>query len=219
MMSNIVVIIPAYNEKTSIASVVNNLKRAGFGDVVVINDGSSDGTALTASEEGCVVINHTVNMGLGAALRSGFEFAVMNDYRYVLTFDGDGQMRADDALRVYEEAKSGNPFVYGCRNFDISGTPKIRKYTNLLADVVTAVLSGRYVRDTQSGIRCIRLDLLKTFNLKCRGYSISSELIIESIRSGITPKPVKIDAIYTKESLKKGQKISNSVKVVKELLG
>jgi len=158
-------------------------------------------------------------MGLGAGLRSGFEFAVEHKYEYVLTFDGDGQMRADDAVKIYEETQKGYDFVYGCRNFNVQGVPRIRKYTNLLADALTAFLSGKFVWDTQSGLRCIKVDLLKKLNLKSRGYSISSELIIESLKNGVTPKPVKIDAIYTKESLKKGQKISNSFRVVKELLG
>ncbi len=213
------VIIPVYNEQKHIAGVISMLEGAGFINILAVNDGSLDNTSGIISKVGIQSLNHFVNMGLGAALRTGFKYAITNGFDYVLTFDGDGQMRAEDAVGVFEEAQRGHDFVYGCRDFNIPGVPKVRKFTNLLADVLTALLSGRYVKDTQSGLRCIKVDLLKKFDLKSRGYSISSELIIQSIKHGVIPKPVKIDAIYTKESLKKGQKISNSFRVVRELLG
>jgi glycosyltransferase involved in cell wall biosynthesis len=219
MENKCLIVIPAYNEQEYIVEVVIELNRVGFGEILVVDDGSKDDTGNAASKAEAKVITHSVNMGLGAGVRSGFEFAVGLNYKYVITFDGDGQMRAEDAVKVYEEAQKGYDFVYGCRNFNVAGVPKIRKYTNLLADVITALLSDNFVWDTQSGLRCIKVDLLKKLNLKSRGYSISSELVIESIKNGVTPKPVKIDAIYTKESLKKGQKISNSFRVIKELLG
>jgi len=217
--SKILIIIPAHNEQENIAGVVDELKRAGFEEILVVDDGSGDGTRDVASRMGVKVITHSVNMGLGTGLRSGFEFAIAQNCEYAITFDGDGQMRAEDAIKVFEEAQKGYDFVYGRRNFTVRGVPKIRKYTNLLADTLTAFLSGKFVWDTQSGLRCIKVDLLRKFNLKSRGYSVSSELVIESIKNGVIPKSVKIDAIYTIESLKKGQKISNSFRVVKELLG
>lgn len=218
-MKKCLIVVPAYNEGKHIQGVSNDLEKAGFGEILVIDDGSRDNTGVVASKAGAKVISHPVNMGLGTGLRSGFEFAVAHNYEFVVTFDGDGQMRAEDAVKIYEEAQKGYAFVYGCRNFNVHGVPRIRKYTNLLADALTAFLAGKFVWDTQSGLRCIKVDLLKKFNLKSRGYSISSELVIESLKNGVTPEPVKIDAIYTKESLKKGQKISNSFRVVKELLG
>jgi len=219
VFANILVIIPVYNEQEHVAGVISMLQGAGFVDILAVNDGSSDNTSGVISDVEVQSLNHWVNVGLGAGLRTGFEYAVANGFDYVITFDGDGQMRAEDAVKIFEEAQRGHDFVYGCRDFNIPGVPKVRKFTNLLADLLTAMLSGRYVKDTQSGLRCIKVDLLKKFDLKSRGYSISSELIIQSINHGVIPKPVKIDAIYTKESLKKGQKISNSFRVVKELLG
>jgi len=219
MIEDCLVVIPAYNEQVRIDGVVSCLRESRFKNFILVDDGSSDGTSDVCKDTGLNTARHFVNMGLGAGLRTGFEYAVTNGFGYVLTFDGDGQMRAEDAVKIFEEAQKGHDFVYGCRDFNILGVPKVRKFTNLLADLLTALLSGRYVKDTQSGLRCIKVDLLKKFDLKSRGYSISSELIIQSINHGVIPKPVKIDAIYTKESLKKGQKISNSFKVVKELLG
>lgn len=219
MYKSVLVVMPCFNEQRCAGGAVYALIKAGFGNVLVIDDGSRDNTGAVASRAGVEVITHSVNMGLGSAIRTGLIYAIDAGYKFVITFDGDGQMRAEDAVKVYEEAQKGYGFVYGYRNFDIAEIPRIRKYTNLLADALTALLSGKFVWDTQSGLRCMKVDLLRRLDLKSRGYSISSELIIESIKNGVTPKPVRIDAIYTKESLKKGQKVSNSFRVVKELLG
>ena len=219
MENRCLIVIPAYNEQEYIVEVVTELKKSGFVDVLVVNDGSKDKTVDSLLGVEVSVISHPVNMGLGAGLQTGFDYAIAKNYEYVVTFDGDGQMRAEDAVKIYEEARKGNDFVYGWRNFNAPEVPRVRKYTNLLADALTAFLAGKFVWDTQSGLRCIKVDLLRKFNLKSRGYSISSELIIESIKNGVLPRSVKIDAIYTKETLKKGQKISNSFRVVKELLG
>jgi len=219
MKTKTLVIIPAYNEQQYISRVIMSLKRLGFGCVLVVDDGSKDNTGSLALGAGANVISHPVNMGVGAATRTGFCYALKQDFDYVMTFDGDGQMRAEDAFRVYLETRKGYEFVYGCRDFNTAGTPKVRVVANFLADTIIAFLSGRMVKDTQSGLKCVSSRLLKTLNLRTMGYSICSEMVIESIKHGVIPKPVKIDAIYTKESLKKGQKISNSFRVVKELLG
>jgi glycosyltransferase involved in cell wall biosynthesis len=219
MDNKTLVIIPAYNEQEHVASVVDGLKSVGFEDILVIDDGSMDSTRSRATESGAKVVSHPVNMGVGAGTRTGFSYALDNGFDYVLTFDGDGQMRPEDAVKIHMEAQKGYDFVYGRRDFNTASTPWVRRVTNWLADLVTAFLSGRIVWDTQSGLKCINTKLLKKMNLRSSGYSICSELVIESIKSGVVPKPVKIDAIYTKASLKKGQKISNSFRVVKELLG
>lgn len=219
MNNKTLVIIPAYNEQENIAKVIAGLKEVGFENILVVDDGSRDNTGIIALEAGAKVIAHPINMGVGAGTRTGFVYALAKGFDHVITFDGDGQMRAEDAVRLHEEAQKSYDYVYGRRNFNILGVPKIRKYTNLLADALTALLTGKFIWDTQSGLRCIKVNLLKKFNLKSRRYSIPSELVIESLKNGVTPKPVKIDAIYTKESLKKGQKISNSFRVVEELLG
>ena len=219
MNNKTLVIIPAYNEHENIAKVIASLKKVGFENVLVIDDGSGDNTGIMALEAGAKVIAHPINMGVGAGTRTGFVYALDKGFDHVITFDGDGQMRSEDAVRIYQEAQKGYDFVYGCRDFNTPNTPRMRKITNWLADTITAVLSGKIVRDTQSGLKCVNGDLLRKMNLRSTGYSICSELIIESLKNGVTPKPVKIDAIYTKESLKKGQKISNSFRVVKELSG
>ena len=219
MSDNNLVIIPAYNEQIRITGVVENLRREEVEDILVIDDASDDETRDLVRALGVKLIEHPVNMGVGSGLRTGFEFAIIKDYKYVITVDGDGQMKASDAAKLCDVARKGHGFVYGCRNLNEPGVPRIRRCINTLADIFTACLSGKYVVDTQSGLRCISVKLLEKFNLKSRGHSISSELIAESIKNNVVPVAVKVDAIYTKESIKKGQKISNSLKVIGELLG
>lgn len=220
LLEDSLVIIPVYNEERTIEGVINDLLGKGFKRILVVNDGSTDPTLSLVSKHPVRVINHIINMGYGSALRTGFECAIKWGFKYVITFDADGQMRAEDAARIlYESINNNWNYTHGCRDFNYPGVPRTRKFMGILADILTFLLSGKYVKDTQSGLRCINVGLLRKFNLRSIGFSIPSELVIESIRNGEVPKPVTIKAIYTKESLKKGQKISNSFKVVKELLG
>src|SRR5258706_10031395 len=89
------VVIAAYNEAGVIARVITDVRRRGY-PVVVVDDGSADATAEVAAEAGAVVINHPVNLGQGAALQTGIEYALAEGADFVVTFDADGQHRADD---------------------------------------------------------------------------------------------------------------------------
>src|SRR4029453_8360984 len=89
------VVIPAYNEGTVIFRVVSDVKRAGY-SVVVVDDGSSDATAEQAQAAGATVIKHPFNLGQGAALQSGIEYALAQAAECIVTFDADGQHRVSD---------------------------------------------------------------------------------------------------------------------------
>lgn len=215
---DVLVVMPAYNEEARIASVIEDLKREEFNNILVVDDGSTDDTGNLAREFGCVVLTHLVNLGYGAGLRTGFDFALSRGYDTVITFDADGQMLAKDAIRLYKKSEEGFDYVYGYRNFNVRGVPLLRKIVVFFADILTALLSGKYIKDTQSGLRCIKTRLLRRFRLQSRGFSISSELVVEAVRNGVIPKSVTIDAVYTKDSLEKGQKNLDCFRVAKELL-
>src|SRR5690348_14005578 len=89
------VVVPAYNEARVIPGVVSGLKQEGY-QVVVVDDGSSDATAEIAAQSGAIVLSHPINLGLGAALQTGIEFALARGADLLVTFDADGQHRAAD---------------------------------------------------------------------------------------------------------------------------
>lgn len=214
------VIIPVYNEETTLKSVLEDLNSAGFSRILVVNDGSKDASLQIAEEFGVLVVSHEVNLGYGAALRTGFTCFLQNTkYKYAVTFDADGQMSPADVFKLLETAENSKlGYVYGARNFSSTKSPISRYIIGKFADVFTATLCQRYVRDTQSGLRCLNRDLLEKMVLSSSGFSIPSELIIQAIKSGQTPVPVEIKAVYTKYSLSKGQKLTNAFKVALDLL-
>jgi len=102
---DVTVVVPAYNEEAVVAGVVSGLC-AEFGRVVVVDDGSSDATADLARAAGARVVRHPGNLGQGAALQTGFAYALTDpDMRFVITFDSDGQHRVEDALSLLEIAR------------------------------------------------------------------------------------------------------------------
>ena len=93
--AQVFVVIPAFNEGPVIGRVVGEVKRAGY-PVVVVDDGSKDGTAEEACAAGAAVVSHPFNLGQGAALQTGIEYALRQGADYIVTFDADGQHRAQD---------------------------------------------------------------------------------------------------------------------------
>ena len=98
---DVFVVVPAYNEAKVIRGVVENLLDS-FEKVVVVNDGSSDGTAQVLEDMEIAVINHAVNLGQGAALQTGISYVLSEGTEWIITFDSDGQHRVEDALRMLD---------------------------------------------------------------------------------------------------------------------
>jgi glycosyltransferase involved in cell wall biosynthesis len=153
----LIVIIPAFNEEASLARVVGNVRRAAPGaDVLVINDGSDDRTAAVARGAGALVITHPFNLGIGAAMQTGFLFAEENGYDYAVQVDGDGQhdpREIADILRPVLAAEAD--VVAGSRYIEDRGyiTPALRRFGIMLLGTAISAITQRRVTDPTSGFR------------------------------------------------------------------
>src|SRR5262245_15911741 len=113
--NNVWIVIAAYNEARVITAVIGDLKRAGY-QVAVVDDGSSDATARVAAQAGAAVVRHAINLGQGAGLQTGIEFALREGADIIVTFDGDGQHRASDLLGLIDALNAHRAdFVLGSR--------------------------------------------------------------------------------------------------------
>jgi glycosyltransferase involved in cell wall biosynthesis len=153
----VLVIVPAHNEAGSIAAVLAELReQAADCDVVVVNDGSTDGTAAVARAAGARVIDLSFNLGIGGAVQAGFKYAVERGYRIAVQFDGDGQHAADQIAALVAPVRAsdcemaiGSRFL-GSGEYDGSGW---RKLGTRLLSWLCARVTGQRITDATSGFR------------------------------------------------------------------
>lgn len=160
------IIIPALNEEASIARVVDNVRRqVPQADVLVVNDGSSDETGTQAEAAGALVLHMPYNVGIGASVQAGFQFAQMQNYDVVVRNDGDGQHDAQEIGRMMSLLDAGEAdMIIGSRYIEkrgYVGTPMRRLGSLILARLITTII-GQPITDPTSGFivcnrRAIRL--------------------------------------------------------------
>ena len=189
-------LIPAFNEAPYIADVVERT-REHVAEVVVIDDGSADGTADIARTAGATCLQLPRNRGKASALRAGLAYARDLNFTYVITLDGDGQHLPEDIpvmLRVAGE--TGADLVIGARSFDPALMPRSRYFSNVIGSRLASALVGCKIRDSQSGFRLLRLDKLDLENLRSRCYELEMEILIKMARSGCTIAHAPIRIVY-----------------------
>jgi glycosyltransferase involved in cell wall biosynthesis len=189
-------LIPAFNEAPYIASVVERA-RPHVGQVVVIDDGSSDGTADIARAAGATCLQLPRNCGKASALRAGIAFAREHNFTYIITLDGDGQHLPEDIPAMFRVAEeTGADLVIGARVFDRALMPRSRYFSNVIGSRLASALVGRKIRDSQSGFRLFRLDKLSESKLRSRCYELEMEILIKMARSGCTIAHAPVRMVY-----------------------
>jgi glycosyltransferase involved in cell wall biosynthesis len=189
-------LIPAFNEAPYIADVVERTRQY-VAEVVVIDDGSGDGTADIAQTAGATCLRLPQNCGKASALRTGIAFAREHRFTQVITLDGDGQHQPEDIplmLRVAEE--TGADLIIGARSFDRARMPRPRYFSNVIGSRLASALVGHEIRDSQSGFRLFRLDKLDGARLRSRCYELEMEILIKMARSGCTIAHAPIRTVY-----------------------
>jgi glycosyltransferase involved in cell wall biosynthesis len=220
-MGKKVIVIPAFNEETTVAQVVRDAIRVADA-VLVVDDGSRDKTAALAAEAGALVVRHAVNRGLGGALGTGIAAALRLDADFVVTMDADGQHRAADAERVFARLAQGDvDFVIGSRmkrGEEGGKMPLPRVVLNGVGNVLTYLLFGVWVTDSQSGLRGLSRQAADGIELRTNGMEVSSEFIKELREKRWRLAEIPIPAIYTSYSLSKGQSFLVGVKTAAKLI-
>ena len=176
-----IAIIPCYNEEATIASVV--LKAKQHVEVVVINDGSIDDTARIAEYAGATVISHKRNGGKTSAVKTGFQYALDNNFDYVITIDGDFQHNADEIPAVLENVvNNGHDISVGFRSGSSSEMPLWRRMGTRVLDYATSIGSGGFVTDSQCGFRAFNKRAVKGMisSLTGEAFSVESEQLIRA---------------------------------------
>lgn len=203
-------LIPAFNEAATVADVVKGV--IGVVDhVMVIDDGSCDETAARAKAAGAEVISHEQNRGKGHAVRTGLArlldaspssaAAQGKPFTHVLLMDGDMQHRPSDVPALLAKARdTGADLVVGERIFDKTRMPTSRYYSNVIGSWALSGFIGAPIRDSQSGFRLIRLDVLRGITLTATGYEVETEMLIKLARRRVSMTSVPVQLSYGAKS-------------------
>lgn len=191
--SPILALIPAWNEATRIGPIIA-ATRAHL-SVLVVDDGSHDGTVAEAERAGATVVRHPQNRGKGVALMTGFTWALEHRYEAVLTLDADGQHDPADIPKFLAAYKSGaSDLIIGRRDF--SQIPFPRSWANSSGSWLLSQILGIRILDNQSGYRLYSRRLLEEIELTASGFEMEVEAIIRALRKGMRIDWVDIRTIY-----------------------
>jgi glycosyltransferase involved in cell wall biosynthesis len=214
------VVIPLYNEAAVIAAVIAEL-RERFEHVVCVDDGSTDDSGSVAERAGGRVLRHPYNLGQGAALQTGIEYARSQPgAQYLVTFDADGQHRVVDAVAMVELARAEDvAIVFGSRFLDDRTKPgALKRIVLKTAVAVTNLTTGLRLTDAHNGLRVIRTDAARGIHLQQDRMAHATEIVLQLRRTGLPWREFPVEVLYTDYSKAKGQSLLNAVNILVDLI-
>lgn len=193
------VLIPAYREEVQLVPVIKAV-RALLPHIVVIDDGSDDRTADLAEACGVKVLRHAVNQGKGAALLTGFTYALEQGFEVVITMDADGQHAVTDLPRFLETyQRTGLSVLIGNRMGNTSNMPWVRRWTNRFMSWMISRRLGCVVPDTQCGYRLLDKKVLPLLKVETTRFDAETEMLLILASHGVKIGSVPVATIYHDE--------------------
>jgi glycosyltransferase involved in cell wall biosynthesis len=213
------VVVPAFHEAPVIRRIVTEL-RARFPDVVVVDDGSQDMTAPEALAAGAVVVRHAINLGQGAALQTGIRYALARDAQYIATFDADGQHHVDDLVSMQDVLRQEHlDIVLGSRFLGrAEGLSLARRLFLKAAVLFTNLTTGVRLTDAHNGLRIMTAAAARRIEIRQDQMAHASEIVSQVGSLGLRWKEVPVTITYDAYSRAKGQRLSNSVRILTDLM-
>jgi polyprenyl-phospho-N-acetylgalactosaminyl synthase len=220
MNEEVWLVVPLFNEAQVIGDVVRSAREV-FPNVVCVDDGSADDSAAEAARAGAVVVRHPVNLGQGAALQTGFDYALSDPgMRWVVTFDADGQHQIDDVVAMLDLARTDDlDVVFGSRFLDDRTEAGFAKKLVLRTAVAyTNLTTKTRLTDAHNGLRLISRDVVSRLDITQNRMAHASELVaqIGGMKVRYAESPVHI--LYTDYSRSKGQSLWNAVNILADLI-
>ncbi len=217
--SGLWIVVPAYQEAAQIERTLSDLA-AYLPRLVVVDDGSSDATSASAARAGAVVLRHAVNLGQGAALQTGIDYALRNGATHVCTFDADGQHDSDSIGRMFAALVGDEAHVALASRFlgTTTGMPALRRAALRIAVYLTRLHTGLKLTDTHNGLRIFTREAARRTTIRQCGMAHGSEILSGIAREKLRYIEVPTVVHYTEYSRRKGQSLSNGINILFDLL-
>lgn len=196
-MNEILVALPTYNNGSTLAEVLERVQKQGL-PVLVVNDGSTDQTAeVLKSFPDIHVVTHETNKGKGAGLRTAFDWAYEQGYRYVITIDSDGQHYPEDIpLFVRAIEQTPDTLLVGSRDIEAENMPAQNTFANKTSNFWFTVSTGVHLPDTQTGFRLYPIRRLRNLKLISGKYEFEMEILVRAIWRDIPVRPIPVRVYY-----------------------
>ena len=188
-------IIPVYNEEKTVYSVIKSAEE--FVEVViVVNDGSTDSTALEILKTEAVLVSIKNNQGKGAAIKEGLKKAKELGVAKVVVLDGDGQHKTSSIKAFFKRLEKAD-IVIGRRRFVGSSMPISRRFSNFLSSIAVSILAGVRIYDSQCGFRGLDVNRALEINVISNKFEYESEFIIKASKKGLVIDHLPIETVYS----------------------
>jgi len=207
------VVVPAYNEASRIVRVLTDIKKYAT-NIVVVDDGSKDDTYAVSTKTGVTVLRQELNLGKGAALKTGCDYVLTKGAKHIIVIDSDGQHEPVEIPKFVDALKK-NDVVFGYRSFS-KKMPPIFRFGNWFINQVIAVLYGVSLHDTQCGYRAFTADAYQKVRWEATDYSMESEMIANTGKHNLSYKQIKIKTIYADRY--KGTTVWDGIKIVYNMI-
>lgn len=212
-----VVVIPIFNEAPILDSVLNSV-RSVFPNVFCIDDGSRDGSAAVVQKNSIRIISHSLNIGQGGALQTAFSVLAMeNRFKYLITFDADGQHDPLDAKRMLLKLVESDADVIFASRFlegNVHNVPLIKRVMLRSVVKINRFLTDVDLTDTHNGLRAMKTSVIANLQLTHFGMAHATELVSKVLQAGLRYEEISVDIAYTPYSKSKGQSVFNSVNIL-----
>jgi polyprenyl-phospho-N-acetylgalactosaminyl synthase len=217
-IQTVFVVVPAFNEGESIEKVVNELTAFNC-QVVVVDDGSVNPLSPVLERTTAYVLRHPINMGQGAALQTGIDFALEQDAKIIVTFDADGQHCASDIpLLISTLLQQNCDVVLGSRFLhDANAIPARRKFVLQAARVVNFFFTGFFLSDAHNGFRAFTAEAAKRIRINQPRMAHATEILSQLKTHRLRYREVPVTVNYTAYSMAKGQRSLDGFRIVFDL--
>ncbi|HFH9836782.1 TPA: glycosyltransferase family 2 protein [Streptococcus suis] len=190
--SELLIIIPAYNEEESIQRVIENLiQNYPQFDYLIINDGSKDNTSLICHQKGYCILDLPINLGLAGAFQTGLRYAYKHGYKKAIQFDADGQHLPEYISDLSQQIDQGYDLVIGSRFVNRQKNWSLRMLGNRLIACAIKLTTGKDIADPTSGMRMFSAPLIKEFALNIN-YGPEPDTVSYLLRNGVKVKEVQV---------------------------